>query len=169
MGQVDVAATEKTSGVDQQGTQDPNSQQNVPDSMPDADKDDDMSISAKCGLLARILSGVSVLADNSDLTSLRGNNIFKAKNLHAVTDLRGNTLLIGVVANASIDSLNGVDGNIIICGMSIKKVENFTHGNLVVYKGNIGDVDGFKGNLRVIKGRITGNVSNSTGNIRTSP
>ena len=162
----DVSSTaEKTSGsggaVEQQGGSGSGGGSEEAD-----DEDDDQDLMVACNNFAKNSGQAIKIADGNSLIDLHGNTFIKADHLATVKGIYGNFHVIGLSATSSIDVLDSSYGNMIICGMDIKTIKNYTSGNLIIVQGDVGSIDGFHGNLRLIGGTITGSVKNVTGNLR---
>lgn len=105
------------------------------------------------------------LADGASITDTHGNMFFKGNRVGLIKNVHGNFHILGTGPDSSIEVLDSVHGNMVICGMDIKEIRNQTHGNLYIVHGDVGNIIGFHGNLRLIGGKITGNISNSHGNL----
>lgn len=159
----DVSSTaEKVSGdggaVDQQGGSGGGSEE--------ADEEDEQELMLACNNFVKNSSEATKIADGNSLVDLHGNTFIKADHLATVKGIYGNFHAIGLSATSSIDVLDSSYGNLIICGMDIKTIKNYTSGNLYIVQGDVGSIDGFHGNLRLVGGTITGSVKNVTGNLR---
>lgn len=105
-----------------------------------------------------------MLGDNVNMSSINGNLLFKANSLGALSSLYGNVRILGLKPDSSINEIKDSFGNLIVCGMDIKKLTNHS-GNVIVVDGDVGDISGLKGNLRIVGGKLNGSVVNVTGNI----
>ena len=157
------SAAEKTSveggAVDQQGGSGAGCSE-------EADDNDDQELLTACNNFLKISKQAITIADGNSLTNLHGNLFIKADHLAIVSGIYGNFHAIGLSATSSIDVLDASYGNMVICGMDIKTIKNYTSGNLYIVQGDVGNIDGFHGNLRLVGGKITGTVKNVSGNLR---
>lgn len=159
----DVSSTaEKASGaggaVDQQGESGGGSEE--------ADEEEEPELIVACNNFLKNSKQAVTIADGANLISLYGNTFIKADHLGIVKGIYGNFHALGLSATSSIDVLDSSYGNMIICGMDIKEIKNYTSGNLYIVQGDVGSIDGFHGNLRLVGGKITGTVKNVTGNLK---
>lgn len=142
---------------------------NMPPSTDDPPEQEDEYYVAECNRLDRNIRSAVALADGSDLRDVTGNFAYKAKSVGQIVNVKGNIKVIASAANAKIAAVDSSIGNIMLCGFDVAKIQNYSRGNLIVVNGDVGDIDGFTGQLRVIGGRVTGSVKNASGTIKESP
>lgn len=127
---------------------------------------EEQEVIAACNNFLKNAKQAVTIADGNSLTDLRGNLFIKADHLAIVKGIHGNFHALGLSATSSIDVLDSSYGNMIICGMDVKTIRNFTSGHLYIVQGDVGDIDGFHGNLRLVGGKITGTVKNVSGQLK---
>ena len=142
---------------------------NMPPSTDDPPEQENEYDVAECNRLDRNIRSAVAIADGSDLRDVTGNFAYKAKNVGQIVNVKGNIKVIASAANAKIAAVDASIGNIFLCGFDVAKIQNYSHGNMIVVNGDVGDIDGFSGQLRVIGGRVTGSVKNASGTIKESP
>lgn len=103
------------------------------------------------------------LADGADVIGENGNQHYSATNVDVVSGVNGNVNFYG--SGGQINSVNS-HGNLVICGMHVASITDFTRGNIIIIGGNVGNIDGFKGSLTLIGGEVLGEVTNSSGKIK---
>lgn len=150
-------------GVSGKGTVLGTGQQTQPEGSSDDDEDDEFI--AECNRKLTNMKEAIVMADDASFSDMNGNFFLKGNHLGSISRVYGNLHVLGTSADSSIASISASYGNMIICGMDVNLVKNFSSGNLVIVQGNVGDIDGFHGNLKLIGGRITGSIKNATGNL----
>jgi hypothetical protein len=117
-----------------------------------------------CNLEAQGNAELVELADGADVIGEKGNQHYSATNVDVVSAVNGNVNFYG--SGGQINSINS-HGNLVICGMHVASIVDFTRGNIVIVGGNVGNIDGFKGSLTLIGGEVLGTVTNSSGQIKS--
>lgn len=132
----------------------------------EADDNEEKELLTACNNFLKNSKQAITIADGNNLTNLRGNLFIKADHLAVVSGIYGNFHALGLSATSSIDVLDASYGNMIICGMDVKTIRNYTSGNLYIVQGDVGNINGFHGNLRLVGGKITGTIENVSGNLK---
>ncbi len=130
--------------------------------------DEDEAMIANCNDYLKHSKEAMNVGNAVNLSDIYGNLFIKGDHIGSLSRIYGNFHALGTGANSSIESISASYGNMIICGMDVKSVKNYTSGNLVIVQGDVGDIDGFHGNLRLVGGHITGTVKNANGNLSSN-
>lgn len=107
---------------------------------------------------------VPSLAVDASVNGLLGSGIFSADRVLAVRGVTGSLVLFGQNADSAIESVNDLEGSLIVCDMDVKSV-NLITGSVIVVNGQVGDVSNVSGSVLVVHGSINGSILNSTGSV----
>lgn len=140
----------------------------------ESDKDKKSNLVEEHLKYSRMCSSAQILAnkyktDSAAIYKVRshglGINIFGVEGLDLLSNIRGNTLVIGTGDGARhIKEISNIRGNLVICGMSVGSLKD-VRGNTVIVNGEVGTVDDKRGNLVLIRTRVQGEVTNLRGNV----
>jgi hypothetical protein len=111
------------------------------------------------------IASFQIIPPNGSVTGLRGRVLLAGGLVNALTDLRGEVRVVASEDGARANLISGTRGNLVVCGMFVENLVDH-RGRLVVVDAFVKNLTSVRGNVTFVGGKVTGEIKDSTSNIR---